>query len=234
MMVRSALLALAASLTFATATHASIPGNIEQRARAGLKHVCVDGEFGDDGYIACVAQEGGDPSGVYTGSECVAAGLAAACVIDLIPRPILQGRLFLFADDDAEDNFGGFQISAGFVLELKIKGKWRALVELFDGTRIGNWNEFDEFFVTNVSGGIEFSNGAGVFQFANLNLTDLGLEIRDLATGAWPKLDLTDAVPILLAVTRDGEPAPNDSSFGDLLASGASFELTLGFARVKP
>ena len=57
---------------------ASIPGNIEQRTRESLLHVCTDTEPDDvDDYIVCSEQVGGDPQEEYTGSECVTAGLPA-------------------------------------------------------------------------------------------------------------------------------------------------------------
>ena len=77
---------------------ASIPGNIEERAREGLLHVCIDKEPADTDYIVCVAQED-DTQSPYTGTECTAAGLPAACTIDFIPKVKISGRLLLVNDE---------------------------------------------------------------------------------------------------------------------------------------
>ena len=102
-----ALAALAiAALAPPAPARASVPGNEDQLARSGLQHVCVDLEPGDEGYVACNEQEGGDPTGFYTGSECVTAGLPPTCVVDYVPKTELKAKLFLIEDEDAADNEG--------------------------------------------------------------------------------------------------------------------------------
>jgi hypothetical protein len=230
-------LALAA-LALAAPAGASIPGNEDQLARSGLQHVCVDAEPADDGYVQCNEQEGGDPTGFYTAAECVGAGLPPVCVVDYIPKTVLKAKLFLIEDEDAEDNSENFASAAGFVLEIKIKGKKHVLVELFaggfDGTQIGNWNDLTEDFVANPNLTVDFSSDTN-FQYANQSLENVGFAIRDLAHAAWPTRGLDGAIPVFLAFTRgDPEAIVDRSEFGDLLASGAPFDLEIGFARLRP
>jgi hypothetical protein len=175
---------IAAGLLAAPAL-ASIPGNIEERARAGLLHVCIDNEPAQTDYVVCDAQEI-DAESPYTAEECTAAGLPAACTIDFIPKVKISGRLLLVNDDTALD--GGTTPNpngeAAILIELKKGGKKASFVELFDGTKIGNWNGFAEFTLTDGSG-IDFDNDDHtIFQFANDNLTELGLEVRDAVARA--------------------------------------------------
>jgi hypothetical protein len=238
-MTRTLPLALAA-LVLAAPAGASIPGNEEPLARAGLQHVCVDVEPDDEGYVPCNEQEGANPTNAYTGAECVAAGLPPVCVVDNLPKTILKAKLFLIQDQDAEDSGGGFESAAGFVLEVKIKGKKHTLVELFDGgadgTQIGNWNDLFEAFLADPSQTVDFGNDAGtVFQFANQSLANVGLAIRDLAHAAWPQRGIDGAIPVFLDIARgDADDIVDHSEFGDLLATGAPFDLRIGFARVRP
>jgi hypothetical protein len=232
-----AALALAALAPPAPAG-ASVPGNEDQLARSGLQHVCVDLEPGDEGYVQCNEQEGGDPTGFYTGSECVTAGLPPTCGVDYIPKTQLKAKLFLIEDEDAADNEENFQSAAGIVVEIKIKGRKHVLVELFaggfDGTQIGNWNDLTEDLLTNPAVNVDFSS-VDNFQYANQSLQDIGHAIRDLAHAAWPTRGFDGAIPVFLGFDRGAEDEIVDrSQFGDLLASGAPFELTIGFARLRP
>jgi hypothetical protein len=235
-------LALAALAIAAIATpapsRASVPGNEDQLARFGLQHVCVDLEPDDEGYVQCNEQEGGDPTGFYTGSECVTAGLPPTCVVDYVPKTELKAKLFMIEDEDAQTNEGGSQSAAGIVVEIKIKGKKHVLVELFagefGGTQIGNWNDLTEDLLTDSAVNVDFSSPTN-FQYANQSLEDVGLAIRDLAHAAWPTRGLDTAIPVFLGFDRGAEDEIVDrSEFGDLLASGAPFELTIGFARLRP
>jgi hypothetical protein len=239
-------LALAALAVVALAppgpARASVPGNEEQLARSGLQHVCVDLEPGDEGYVQCNDQGGGGPTGLYTGSECVTAGLPPTCVVDYVPKTVLKAKLFMIEDEDAADNEGNFQSAAGIVVEIKIKGKKHVLVELFagefDGTQIGNWNDLTEDLLTSTAVNVDFNNEPAAYvyyQYANQSLEEIGLAIRDLAHAAWPTRGLDTAIPVFLGFDRgDEDEIVNRSEFADLLASGAPFDLTIGFARLRP
>jgi hypothetical protein len=229
--------ALAAALCLAlpAIAGASIPGNIEQRTRDFLLHVCTDTEPDDvDDYIVCSEQEGGDTEAPYTGSECVTAGLPASCVPDFIPKVKLKATLLLVQDENAEDGGGGSIQATGLVLQLK-KGKKKAtLIELFDGSTLGNWNGFDEFFLVNAPV-VDFTNVAGTaYQFAFGTLFELGLEVREIAAGWFPKADLSAALPVLTAIALDPKTAALDHDDTDLLASGATFKIEIQFVRARP
>jgi len=215
----------------------SIPGNMEQRARAGLLHVCIDHEPAQPDYVVCDAQED-TPESPYTAVECTNAGLPAACTIDFIPKVKIKGRLLLVNDDTALDGGSTPSLNGGatILVELVKGGKKASFVEVFDGTKIGNWNGFAEFIVADPSNGIDFDNDDHtIFQFANDNLTDLGLEVRDLAAGWFPKADLSDAVPVLTVLTRDPKRPPLDQdALDEPLGSGAWFKIVIEFARVRP
>jgi hypothetical protein len=232
-------LALAvAAFAFAAPAGASVPGNEDQLARSGLQHVCVDLEPGDEDYVECNDQGGGSPTDEYTAVECTNAGLPAACVVDYIPNTQLSATLFLIEDEDAEDNTASFQAAAGIVVEIKIKGKKHVLVELFaggdGGTQIGNWNGLTEDLLVNDQVTVDFSSDTN-FQYANQSLENVGLAIRDLAHAAWPTRGLDAAIPVFLGFDRgDSEQIVDRSEFGELLASGAPFDLTIGFARLRP
>jgi len=230
---RTAFAAVVA-LGLPVAALATIPGNLEQEAYQNLQHVCTDTEPDDvDDYIPCVEQVAGDDS-EYTGSECVAAGLPAACVLDFIPKVKLKATLLLVQDDTAEDGGGGSIQASGLVLELK-KGKKKAtLIELFDGATLGNWNGFDEFFLVNAPV-INFTNTEQTaYQFANGTLFELGLEVRDIAADWFRKADLSEAVAVLTAIELDPKRAPLDHDDADLLASGATFKIEIQFVRTRP
>ena len=83
---------------------------------------------------------------------------------------------------------------------------------------------------------IIYTNDDGtVFQFASENLTDLGLEVRELATAWFPKADLSDAVPVLTLLTPDPKHPPLDQvGAANPLASAATFKVVIEFARVRP
>ena len=228
-------LALAA---LAVPGRASVPGNIPDLAYNGLVHVCEDNEpdDGPDDYILCVEHEAGDPFQPFTGSECVAAGLPAVCVTDFVPKVRLKGKLTLATDEAALDggstpHIGGETV---VILELKKGAKKRTFIDLYDGTKIGNWNAYGgEAFLTGV-GGIDFET-AGEFQFANQNIADLGLEIRDQAALWFPNADLSDAVAVITAIARDPKKDPIDEDqFEDKLASAAFLTITIEFARAVP
>jgi hypothetical protein len=231
---RIALAALVA-LGLPVGALATIPGNLEQEAYENLQHVCTDTEPNDvDDYIECIEQEGDVLTAPYTGSECVTAGLPAACVLDFIPKVKLKATLLLVHDDTAEDGGGGSIPASSVVVELK-KGKKKAtLIELFDGASLGNWNSFDEFFLVNAPD-INFTNdGQTAYQFAGGTLFELGLEVREIATNWFPKADLSDAVAVLTAIALDPKRAPLDHDDADLLASGANFKIEIQFVRTRP
>lgn len=238
-MTRRTSPALCAVLTVALAAPAlaSIPGNIEQRTRAGLQHVCTDTEPDDvDDYILCVEQEGGGDTDPYTASECTAQGLPASCVVDFIPKVRIKGSLRLIHDDQAFDENLVSIPATGIVVELK-KGKKKAtFIELFDGSTLGNWNQFDESFLVNVASQIEFTNLDGTaFQFSFGTLFELGLEVRDLAQLWFPNADLSNAIAVLTAIERDPKQEPlAHEPFADTLGSAASFKIVIEFARAKP
>ena len=79
-------------------------------------------------------QGGGADTDPYTGSECVTAGLPAACVVDFIPKVTLKGTLRLILDDQALDQNLNTIEATGVVVDFK-KGKKKAtLVDLFEAS----------------------------------------------------------------------------------------------------
>jgi hypothetical protein len=241
MMTRTRALALAA-LLLAAPSRASIPSNLDGRARAGLLHVCIDVEPGTLGYQACSEQAGGgvDPEAEYTGAECVLISLPPACTIDFLPKPKIKGKVMLVEDDAAFDTFGSSRVETAVLLELKIGSRKHTLIELFDGSQIGFWNDFDEAFVVDVLQNVGFTNLAETaYNFAGSpnplladNLGELALEIRELAQAAFPAVDLSEALPVLTAIARE-KAAPVDRS-ADGLASAARFKIEIRFARARP
>src|SRR4029453_10223772 len=169
--------------------------NIDQRANSGLLHVCQDVEPDDAGYIVCNDQPGGDTEAPYTGTECSnPTPLPPGCVIDFIPKVRIKGRLLLVNDDQAFDSFANSREASSIILEIKAGKKKATLIEIFDNTAIGNWNQFQEFFFGTALP-IEFSNvDSTAFQFANGNLFEIGLRLRVLAQEWFPKADLSQAV----------------------------------------
>ena len=223
------------ALSFASSPAlASIPGNIDQRAREGLLHVCVDNEPGDPGYIICDAQEG-DSQSSYTGAECAAAGLLPICELDFVPKARAKAKLLLIADDVTRDNNDNDQGPGTVVkLELKLKGGKFTLVEVFATDTIGNWNAIDpEALVFNAD--IEFTNATETaYQFANDNLTDLGIAIRDLADEAL-KADLSGTVPVLTDIVRQEKKGESDrANPGDPIGSASRWKVVIEFVRVRP
>jgi hypothetical protein len=239
MHIHARLLAVPFALAaLAVPGRASVPGNIPDLSYAGLLHVCEDNEP-DDGptdYIPCDEHEADDPTQPYTGSECVTAGLPAVCVTDFVPKVRLKGTLTLAFDDAALDGSSTPHIQGEtvLILELKKGAKKRTFIELYDGSKIGNWNPLGvETFLTGV-GGIDFETN-GEFQFANQNLTDLGLEIRDQAALWFPNADLSTALPVITSIARNTKKDPIDEDeFEQKLASAAFFKVTLEFARALP
>ncbi len=235
MKLLSAAIGVSALALFAgSAARASIPGNIEERSNEGLLHVCRDFEPTHPKYIVCDEQvDPSNPQSAYTGSECAAAGLPAECRIDFIPHPRLNGRLTLINDDTPLDDDGNFNGSPQSALTIELGFHWKrvTLVEAFDGTKIGNWNQFSESEL--VSNDIfEFTNAdQSAFQFSNGNLTELGLQIRDLAQQSHPNVDLSDAVPVLVHVQRIKEPSDGSNNS---LGSANFYRVVVRFARVRP
>lgn len=216
-------------------TRASIPGNLEERSNDGLLHVCRDVEPGQVGYVVCDEQDFSQFGNPYTASECTAAGLPAVCKIDLIPNVKLSGRLTLIDDDQPLDgDSNSVTEQSTLILELTVSGVKRTLIESFEGTKIGNWNVFDEFFLADTTQEITYTNSAqDALQFSNGNLVELGLAIRGLAQGAFPAADLSGAVAVLTSVARDATKPPTDAS-GDALGSAGYFRVLVRFARVRP
>lgn len=228
--------ACALALLVSSPTRASIPGNLEERSNDGLLHVCRDVEPGRPKYLVCDEQDFTQFGNPYTGSECPAIGLQPACVIDTIPNVRLTGKLALIADDqplDGDGNFNG-DPSATLILDLTFDWKTITFIESFQRTKIGNWNEFDEFFLVDPTQDIAYTNAAvDALQFTNGNLVELGLKIRDKAQVFFPGADLSDAVPVLVSIVRNGSKEPLDQT-GSGLASAAYFNVVVRFARVRP
>lgn len=226
-------LAFVAGLAAAPA-FASIPVDLEERSRAGLLHVCVDVEPAATHYVVCDEQDGVTTE--YTGSECTAAGLPAACSVDFVGKLRMKGKLLLIQDDQAKNEALGSIPAAGVILELGVRGKKVKLIELFDDTSIGHWNAFEEAFLVNLSDSIEFTNEAETaFTFPSDNLDDLGFELRALAQAAWPTIDFSQVVAVFTSVVRDSPKKNVDhSDVADPLASAASFKVVIEFARVRP
>jgi len=206
-----------------------------EKAREGLVHVCLDREPGNPGYIVCNEQvDPFNPESPYTGSECAAVGLAPVCRIDFIPQARVPGRLALFGDElplDGDGNSNGIAQS-GLTIELIFELQRTTFVELFETTKIGNWNPFFESGLA--SGDVfEFTLGPSIFQFSNGNLTELGLAIRDRAQEFYTNLDLSDAVPVLIDVISDWNKVPVDGSLTGL-GSASYFRVQIRFARVRP
>jgi hypothetical protein len=215
---------------------ASVPGNIPDLSYAGLVHVCEDVEPDDDDYIRCEEHEAADPFQPYTGSECVTAGLPATCVTDFIPKVRIKGTVQLVHDDAALDPGGNpvVQGQTALILDVKKGAKKRTFIELFAEAKLGNWNSFGgEAFIVG-TGGITFTTD-GEFQFANQNLTDLGLEIRDQAALWFPKADLSTAVPVITSIARDTKkPVLDEDAFEEKLASAVTLKVEIEFARAIP
>ena len=211
---------------------ATIPGNIDQRAREGLLHVCEDVEPSDTGYILCDAQEG-DAQSAYTGAECAAAGLSPVCELDFVPKARLKGKLMLIADDITRDeNDGDAGAGAVIHLELKAKGAKELFVEVFDTTTLGNWNAIDPEALV-FAADIEFTNDSETaYQFANGNLTDLGNAILDFADQAL-KADLTDTVPVLTDIVRTPKKESERADPSDPIASASRWKVVIEFVRVR-
>jgi len=227
------LIGLALSFAGSSAL-ASIPGNMDQRAREGLLHVCADNEPTDPGYIVCNAQEG-DSQSPYTGAECAAAGLLPICELDFVPKARIKAKLLLIADDVTRDNNDNDQGPGTVVhLELKLKGGKVTLIEVFATDTIGNWNAIDpEALVFNAD--IAFTNDTETaYQFANDNLTDLGIAIRDLADAAL-KADLAGTVPVLTDIFRQSGKGESDrANPGDPIGSASRWKAVIEFVRVRP
>jgi hypothetical protein len=156
-------------------------------------------------------------------------------VIDFVPKVRLKGRVLLVNDDAAFDSMGVSREATAIVLDVKAGKRKAKLVEIFDQTKIGNWNGFAELFLPS-DGGIEFVNDDGTaFQFANLNLLEVGFELRVLAQQWFPNVDLRQAVAVLTSIERDPKQDPVAHEDGsDTLASAASFKVVIEFARVRP
>jgi hypothetical protein len=234
-MIRSTRFALALGAVLAAApAGASIPVDLEDRSRDNLRHVCVDVEPTAPNYIECAERDG--VTGVYTGTECTAAGLPAACTVDFVGKLRFKGKLLLIEDDQAKDTLNTPRAVTGVVLEIGVRGKKVTLIDFFDATEIGHWNPFEEAFLLDLADTIEFTNDDhSAFTFPSDNLEDLGLELRALAQGAWPAVDFSQAVAVFISVVRDSPKKNVDHSDpADPLASAASFKVTIAFARVRP
>jgi hypothetical protein len=230
-MIRTSRLALALGAALAAApAGASIPVDLEDRSRENLRHVCVDVEPAAQNYIVCSERVIG--TGEYTGSECTAEGLPAACTVDFVGKLRFKGKLLLIQDDQAKDTLNTPRAVTGVVLEIGVRGKKVTLIDLFDGTEIGHWNAFAETFLLDLADSIEFTNDPETaFTFPSDNLEDLGLELRELAQGAWPAIDFSEAVAVFTSVVRDS-PKKSVDHAADPLGSAAAFKVTIAFARV--
>ena len=222
-----------ATLSLAVPTLASIPGNLDQRSREGLQHVCVDEEPGDADYVACQLQEGGFVDAPYTGEECTAAGLEPVCELDFVPKVRLKGTVTIAYDDTPRSGTNAAVTEqTAIVLDLKVKKKKVRLIELFEGSKIGNWNTIG-IETGLLTGGIVFTNPSETaFQFANDNLTDLGDRIVALAQEAFPKADVSSALPVVTRLERI-EKKNLDASGADPTATSTVWKLVLEFVRVR-
>lgn len=233
-MIRRMLLFLALPMGLAQGAQASIPVDLEERTRSGLLHVCKDREPGDAKYVVCSAQVGGAES-EYTGAECAAAGLPAACTLDFVKGVRLKGKLLLLQDDQARDFSGTPRLVTGLVLEVKARRNPVKLVELFDGAEIGHWNSFLESFLSDAASQIQFTNAEkSAFNFASDNLEDLGLALRELAQQAWPSADLSGAIAVLTQVKRQKKGGTAHDEPADALGSAARYRVVIEFVRLRP
>ena len=226
-------LGLLAALLWAAPAAASIPGNIEQVTREGLLHVCKDREPGDADYLVCEDVDAGFPETPYTASECVAAGLSSRCRIDFIPDVKVRARLSLVYDDQALTSAFDTQEQTAVRLRLVLGDDRIVLFDLFEGTKLGNWNPM--FAETNVFEAFDFTNAdATAYQFAYGNLADLGEAIVAAADDFFAA-DLSDTVPVLVKATKlvSSDDSSHDA-FDDPLASSGDWALTFKFARVRP
>jgi len=226
----------ALALLASSPARASVPGNLEERSDDVLLHVCRDVEPGNVNYLVC---EDRDPfSGHFTGSECPSIGLPASCVIDMIPFVRLTGRMALIEDDHPLDANADPVSTPHTTLILDLTFDWKTitLIESIDGTKVGNWNPFDESFLADPNQTVVFTNDAqDAFQFSSGTLFELGQRIRDTAQGFFPERDLSDTIPILINIVRDPQRGPVDASApDDHLGSAAYFRVVVRFARVQP
>lgn len=222
-----------ALLAGGTAAHGTIPGNIHERSREGLQHVCVDGEPGDADYIQCEAQVGGLFDAPYTAEECSAAGLAGPCELDFIPKVRVKGTVTIVYDDLPRT--GGSAVATeqtGIILDLKVKKKKVRIIELFEGSKIGNWNSIGVE-AGLIEGGIVYTNPSmSAFQFASDNLTDLGDKIISIVDPAYPKVDLTQTLPLVTFMKRV-ERGDVDARDADPTASASVWKIGIEFVRVR-
>lgn len=214
----------------AVTAQASIPGNIEERSNNGLLHVCIDGEPGDVDYIICDEQlaEAQQP---YTGSECVAEGLPAVCELDFVPKVKIKGTVTIIYDEDPKDgNNNDVDEQTGLLLKLKVNKKQVRLYDLFDDSKLGNWNRPGHE-AGLLAGNIQFTNSAmSAFQFSNGNLIDLGEKIVSIVDPAFPGKDLSETLPVVTWMERLQD---DDASGEDPTASATTWKITLEFVRVR-
>jgi len=232
-MKRFKLLAGLWAFALAAPALASIPGNLDQRSREGLQHVCVDAEPGDDDYVTCQAQIGGFADAPYTAEECPPAGLEAECELDFVRKVRLKGTVTIIYDDTPRSGANAAVTEeTALILDLKIKKKKVRLLELFEGSKLGNWNSIGVE-TGLLQGGINFTNSSmTAFQFASENLTDLGDQIVALADAAFPKTDLSQALPVVTSLVKI-EKKSVDASAGNPTASSTVWKIVLEFVRVR-
>jgi hypothetical protein len=232
-MQRMQLLAAFFALAFAASAQATIPGNINERSRGGLQHVCVDVEPGDADYVECEAQVGDVFDAPYTAEECTAAGLAGPCELDFVPRVRVQGKVTIVYDDTPRNGLDNtVDEQTGVVLDLKIKGKNVRIYELIEGSRLGNWNPIGSE-ANLFTGGIVYKNPSETaFQFANRNLTHLGRKIVAEVDPEYPLADLSETLPLVTFMERV-ESHSIDASGDDPTASATVWKIVLEFVRVR-
>ena len=120
-MTRFKLLAGLGVLALAAPALASIPGNLDQRSREGLQHVCVDAEPGDGDYVQCQVQIGGFVDAPYTAEEWPPAGLEAVCELDFVPKVRLKGTVTIIYDDTPRSGANvAVTEETALILDLKI------------------------------------------------------------------------------------------------------------------
>jgi hypothetical protein len=232
-MRRFQLLVGLAMFAFGTAAHATIPGNIHERSREGLQHVCVDSEPGALDYVQCDAQVGGLFDAPYTAEECTAAGLAAACELDFVPGVRVKATVTIVYDDLPRDGINNaVDEQTALILDLKLDRKRVRIFELFEGSRLGNWNTIGVE-SSLIDGGIVYTDGSmSAFQFANGNLADLGDKIISLVDPVFPKVDLTETLPLVTSMTRV-EAEQVDAPDEDPTATASVWKITLEFVRIR-
>lgn len=230
------ILVIGGALLAGTLAWASIPGATSERVRANILHVCVDVEPGHRDYIVCDLQVGGDPLAPYTGAECIAEGLPAVCVMDFVPHARLRAKMTLVMDEDMTSSLGNPEtVGTAILVEFALGGQRHLLAELFEGDKLGAWNEIGS--EEEVFGAIGFETGDGGFQFIDGNLGPLAVEALALADEHF-SANLTGSVPVITDISPVSVPLgslkPLSNHSQNELGSTTRRRVTIEFARLRP